>query len=159
MALTSADGRNWVGHNLPVSASDGENAIDASEIVAGPGGVIVRGSVTAAPGKEIWWTSATGRTWLRFLGYPPLGTATGSSSCEAGCAGGPNEVLVADGLRIIAYRSGKKTQAWTSSDGRSWRTFTTSRTRPSTAGELHIFPIGLRFRGDDGSLWFGRPLT
>ena len=158
-ALTSADGRNWVAHNLPVSASDRENATEAFEIVAGPDGVIVRGGVALAPGAEIWWTSTTGRTWLRFLGYPPLGAAKGSSSCEAGCAGYPNGTLAADGARILAYRGGRNAVAWTSSDGRSWQTFTISRVRPPGPGELQILPIGLLFRGEDGSVWFGRPLT
>jgi hypothetical protein len=163
MALMSSDGRHWVAHYLPNLTSDRLLGTVADEIVVGPTGVIVTGGFAGAGSPPIWWTSTSGRAWLRFLGFPPLGVAQGGDTCEAGCGGWPNGVLLGDGVRMLAYRGGTKVVAWGSSDGRTWRKIVIGRTRPSSARgpieDMILLPIGLLWIGADGSVWFGRPTT
>lgn len=158
-ALTSVDGRHWVPHFLPVASADRPLGTEGNRILVGPNGVIVQGTTGGAPGEEIWWTSLDGAHWLRFIGYPPVGTGKGSSTCEAGCAGYPNGLLAADGVHLLAYRFGTTATIWTSSDGRTWHTIASSGTRPTEVGDVGIVPIGVLYTGQDGTTWFGQPVT
>jgi hypothetical protein len=161
VALSSSDGRHWLSHALPTPGLDPHTAPNANAIVVGPDGLIVTGSDGLAPGTELWWSSARGGPWSRLLRYPPLGVWTGEGEGSGLIANGN---LLGDGERILAYRGGTKPTAWVSTDGRSWRTLTTSGSGPTNAGDwpvqtLILTPIGVFGTGDDGSSWFGQPVT
>ena len=147
------------GFNAQVVLRDAGSIAD--HVFVGPRGVIVQGRDQAAPGMTFWWTSTSGKAWRRFAGYPPLGVWYGQG---VGSGLTPNGVLLGDGARLLAYRSGSKAAAWTSSDGRSWRSVAISGTRPPSTGawaglDAVLLPIGLIFVGADGSVWFGQPTT
>lgn len=156
MALWSSDGRHWVTHYLPTSGLPRGAGSTANGMAVGPKGVIVTGSDQLAPGTVFWWTSTTGRAWLRFLGYPPVGTWIGQGE---GSGMIPNGTLVGSGERLLAYRSGTKPVAWTSLDGRSWRRISVTGPVVKGSGALVLLPIGIMWVGDDGSAWFGQPTT
>jgi hypothetical protein len=159
--LSSADGRHWLSQDLPTKGLDPRAGSAAYGIVAGPGGLIATGADAATPGTELWWSSAAGRTWRRLSGYPPLGVWYGPGE---GSGMTPNGTLLGDGERIVAYRGGAKATAWTSADGSSWRTIMVSGTGPTNRGgwplqSLTLTPVGILGTGDDGSIWFGAPVT
>jgi hypothetical protein len=127
-------------------------------VAVGPKGIVAQGWTMGVPGQAIWWTSVTGgRTWLRFLGYPPVGidkTAVDEGNKD------PFGALVADGTRIVAERGGSRSAAWSSLDGRSWRILTVGHTHhPQANGGLTLLPIGLLWTGNDGSAWLGQPVA
>ena len=107
----------------------------------------------------LWWSSVTGRTWSWLSGYPPLGVWSGQGE---GSGLIPDGTLLGDGERMLAYRGGGKPAAWTSSNGRSWRSITISGSGPTNVGDWPLqsailTPIGVLATGDDGSSWFGQP--
>jgi hypothetical protein len=156
VALSSPDGRHWVTRDLPTAGLDPQAGSTANRIVVGPAGLIATGSDGLAPGTELWWSSVSGSTWSRLKGYPPLGVWTGQGE---GSGMMPNGTLLGDGEQMLAYRDGDKPVAWTSSDGRSWRTIAIGGSRPTGSGTLVLLPIGVLWIGDDGSTWFGQPAT
>jgi len=158
VALSSPDGRHWVTRDLPTAGLDPQAGSTANRIVVGPAGLIATGSDGLAPGTELWWSSVSGSTWSRLKGYPPLGVWTGQGE---GSGMMPNGTLLGDGERMLAYRGGDKPVAWTSSDGRSWRTIAIGGSPPTATGSgtLVLMPIGVLWIGDDGSTWFGQPAT
>jgi hypothetical protein len=152
VALSSSDGHLWVTRDLPTAGLDPQAGSTANRIVVGPGGRIVTGFDGRTPGTELWWSSAAGDTWSLVAGYPPLGL---NSNTEAGSR--VNGSLLGSSERMLAYRGGNYAAAWTSSDGRSWETVTTSGSDPVTADVL--LPIGVLGRAADGSSWwYGTPL-
>jgi hypothetical protein len=156
MALTSTDGRHWVAHFLPTPADAGHLGTSAGGAIVGSKGVVVVGGTGGVPGHTIWWTSVTGgRTWSRFLGYPPIGidkTATDAGSDA------PFGELVGDGTHIYAERGGDRSAAWSSLDGRTWGVLTVGRTHhPQINGALTLLSIGLLWSDDDGPAWLGKP--
>jgi hypothetical protein len=158
VALSSADGRHWVTRNLPTTGLDPQAGSTAHGIVVGSDGLIVTGSDELAPGTEFWWSSVSGSTWSRLKGYPPLGVWIGQAE---GSGLMPNGTVLGDGERMLAYRRGDKPAAWTSSDGRSWRTIAIGGSPPTATGSgtLVLMPIGVLWIGDDGPVWFGTPVT
>jgi hypothetical protein len=156
VTLSSPDGRHWVTRDFPTAGLDPQAGSTANEIVVGPDGLIVTGSDGLTPGAELWWSSVSGSTWSRVSGYPPLGVWIGQGE---GSGLMPNGTLLGDGERMLAYRGGDKPVAWTSSDGRSWRTIVTGGSRPTAmgSGTLVLMPIGVLWIGNDGSTWFGQP--
>ena len=156
VALSSSDGRHWATRDLPTAGLDPQAGSTAYRIADGPDGLIVRGSNQATPGTELWWSSVSGSTWSRGAGYPPLGVWIGQGE---GSGLMPNGTFLGDGERMLAYRGGDKPVAWTSSDGRSWRTIAIGGSRPTGSGTLVLMPIGVLWIGDDGSTWFGQPAT
>jgi hypothetical protein len=156
VTLSSPDGRHWATRDLPTAGLDPQAGSTAIRIVVGPAGLIATGSGGLAPGTELWWSSVSGSTWSRPKGYPPLGVWTGQGE---GSGMMPNGTLLGDGERMLAYRGGDKPAAWTSSDGRSWRTIATGAPSPTGSGTLVLTPIGVLWIGDDGSTWFGQPAT
>lgn len=145
--------------DLLTAGLDPQAGSTANRIMVGPAGLIARGSNQATPGTELWWSSVSGSTWSRPKGYPPLGVWAGQGE---GSGLIPNGTLLGDGERMLAYRGGDKPAAWTSSNGRSWRTITISGTEgpsPTGSGTLVLMPIGVLWTGDDGSTWFGQPAT
>ena len=158
VALSSSDGRHWATRDLPTAGLDPQAGSTAYRIADGPDGLIVRGSNQATPGTELWWSSVSGSTWSRVAGYPPLGVWIGQGE---GSGLMPNGTFLGDGERMLAYRGGDKPVAWTSSDGRSWRTIAIGGSPPTATGSgtLVLMPIGVLWIGDDGSTWFGQPAT
>jgi hypothetical protein len=158
VALSSPDGRHWVTRDFPTAGLDPQAGSTANEIVVGPDGLIVTGSDGLTPGTELWWSSVSGSTWSRLKGYPPLGVWIGQGE---GSGLMPNGTLLGDGERMLAYRGGDKPVAWTSSDGRSWRTIAIGGSPPTAmgSGTLVLMPIGVLWIGNDGSTWFGQPAT
>jgi len=156
MALSSSDGRHWATHVLPTSGLNPQAGTTANGIAVSPAGLIVTGSDQLTPGTELWWSSVSGSTWSRLKGYPPLGVWTGQGE---GSGLMPNGTLLGDGERMLAYRGGAKPVAWTSSDGRSWRTIAIGGSPPTATGSgtLVLMPIGVLWIGNDGSTWFGQP--
>jgi hypothetical protein len=155
VALSSSDGRHWVARDLPHAAGfDPRLGSSAPGLVVGPEGLIAMGGDGVMSTIEVWWSSVSGRTWIRMPGYPPLGV---DPKAEAGSRINGN--LFGDGERILAYRGGDKPVAWTSSDGRSWRTIAIGGSRPTGSGTLVLMPIGVMWIGDDGSSWFGEPVV
>lgn len=151
--LSSSDGRKWVERDLPAAPGlDPQNGSSAGGLVVGPDGLIAIGATSDMSGVETWWSSLTGRAWSRLVGYPPLGM---DPNAEAGSRINGN--LFGDGERMLAYRGGEKPAAWTSSDGRSWRTITVDG--GGQIGADVLLPIGVLGTGPDGSIWFGTPLT
>jgi hypothetical protein len=147
--------------DLPIEGLDPRAGSAAYGIVAGPGGLIATGADAAAPGTELWWSSATGRTWRRLSGYPPLGVWYGPGE---GSGMMPNGKLLGDAERMLAYRGGAKATAWTSADGSSWQRITVAAGGPRNNGDwplqnLTLTPVGVLGTGDDGSIWFGAPVT
>jgi hypothetical protein len=76
----------------------------------------------------------------------------------------PNGTILGDGERMRAYRGGAKATAWTSADGRSWQRITVGGSGPRNNGDwplqtLTLKPIGVLGTGENGSIWFGQPVT
>jgi hypothetical protein len=161
VALSSPDGRHWMSQDLPTAGLDPQAGSSADQLVAGPGGLIATGVDALVPGTELWWSSATGRSWSRLSGYPPLGIWFGQSE---GSGMIPDGTLLGDGERMLAYRGGAKPTARTSADGRSRRTIKVSGIGPTNKGglplqSLILTPVGVLGTGDNGLVWFGEPVT
>jgi hypothetical protein len=159
MILSSRNGRTWAPQRLPTAGLGARRGTSAARIVAGPEGLLVTGTDDAVPGTELWWSKVAGTAWSRLTGYPPLGTWNGQGEGSGLMADG---TLVGDGERMVAYRGGAAPVAWTSSDGRSWRTLEITGEGPSNAGDwplqgLDLTPIGILATSDDGTHWFGIP--
>ena len=139
--------------DLPAAPGlDRQIGSSAGALVVGPDGLIEIGVTADTSGVETWWSSLTGRAWTRLVGYAPLGV---DPNAEAGSK--INGDLFGDGEQMLAYRGGQKPAAWTSSDGRSWRTITVDD--GGQIGPYVLLPIGVLGTGPDGSIWFGTPLT
>ena len=158
-ALWSADLRSWTTTAELASSDPSDPGALASDLVVGSGGVIATGGVSAAPGRALWWSSTDGRSWKAVLDFRPLGFWKGP-------VGGPdyypNGVLIGDGERMVALRSGTDAAGWTSFDGRSWSKLTLNGA--ATPPEWQVYrtvpmPIGLLMIGQNGSAWFGTPTT
>ncbi len=161
IALVSPDGRTWTSYELPTPWPDSEVGSMAGTLVAGPTGLVAMGGTNSTPGTTLWWSSTSGRAWELLTGYPPLGTwdgpAEGSGLVE-------NGVLLADGERMVAIHTGAEPAAWTSFDGRAWRALVVEGGGPANGYDwpvagLVLTPIGVLGTVDDGSAWFGVPVT
>jgi hypothetical protein len=161
VALTSADGLTWDVQHLPTAGLQPRDGSSGHRIVSATDGVIVEGSDDLVPGTELWWSSTGSGDWTRLEGYPPLGVWQGEGE---GSGLMPDGTIVGDGGRMLAYRAGPKPAGWTSSDGRSWTDIKVTGTGPASEGEklldeLILTPLGVMATGEDGSTWFGTPLT
>jgi hypothetical protein len=157
VAVSSQDGRHWVSRKLPTSGVVAQAGTVTISLAVGAHGLIVEGMSNAGvSGPLLWWSSVPDRTWTLLEGFPPLGSWAALDGPV------PDGTLLGDGERMLAYRSGHKPTAWTSSDGQSWRTITISPIGPTNAGDWLqtpiLTPIGLLGAADDGSTWFGAPL-
>jgi hypothetical protein len=158
VALSSQDGRHWASRILPTSGLGAQAGTVTIGTTVGAHGLIVEGMSNAGTsGPLLWWSSVLDGTWSLLQGFPPLGSWAALDGPV------PDGTLLGDGERMLAYRSGKTPAAWTSSGGRSWRTITISPTGPTNAEDWLqmpiLTPIGVLGAGDDGSTWFGAPLT
>jgi hypothetical protein len=161
IAVWSADGRHWVPANMSLSGLDPLAGSTGTTITVGPDGLIATGSTFETPGLELWWSSASGNSWSRLLGYPPLGVWTEG---EEGSGLIPNGTLVGNGERMLAYRGGETPLGWTSLDGRAWESLAVSGSGPTNPGPwptltLVLTPFGLLGTRDNGGTWLGAPQT
>ncbi len=145
-------------HPLPADCSP-------EELTVGSAGMVVIGSV-GDPHTPVstWCTSPDGRAWRELDGYPPLGASRINDECRGVC---PNGILIGDGERMLAYRGFPKQAGWISLDGRSWQPLAFPGSAPTGWRE----PVGYEFtkiltpmgllviKSEDGSAWFGSPLT
>jgi hypothetical protein len=145
-----------------------------SRLVIGSNGLIAIGMEYGASGDAgrtvsarapaIWWSSLDGRTWDVLPKYPPLGAMRGpdAQECFDAC---PNGILVGNGERMFAYRGSGRQVGWTSFDGRSWQPLVFEGGRPSSEpgvsdlSSVVLMPIGVILHNQDGSTWFGTPVT
>jgi hypothetical protein len=157
--LWSSDGRSWVATSLPLAGPGvvvprTGPASAVTSLVVGRTGLIARGWDTA-PDAALWWQSPDGRHWGLLDGYPPLGPTT----CHGtGCGVQPDGTLVGDGQRMVSVRGGPDAAAWTSSDGRVWRTLSVTGDVPDgPAIRVVLLPGGVLL-SDGSTTWFGEAL-
>ena len=157
VALLSSDGRTWTEHRLPFQEA-GLGAGGDLALVA-QNGILAEGSVAATPGQSLWWTTDDGSTWKRDPKYGPLGVwngeGEGTGLIEDGSTG-------ADGERIVALRRDGGLEGWTSTNGHEWFKLQVSGLEPTPKGswpdlDITQLPIGVLYRADDGTTWFGTP--
>lgn len=170
IALSSTDGRVWASHTIQ-AATPGIGRV-VSRLVSGSAGFIAMGEEYQLPtggrtastaSTTIWWSSLDGRTWKTLPKYPPLGAQRGPDvqECLDAC---PDGTLVGNGERMFAYRGHGKEVGWTSFDGRSWQPIAFEGSSPAREPggwltSLVVLPIGVIFQDNNGSTWFGAPVT
>ena len=139
----------------------------AGDLTVGPAGLILSFEVEGLDKhfpQTMWCSSLDGRSWRTLPNLPPLGYSQASDECRGIC---PNGILLGNGERMLAYRGYPKQAGWTSFDGRTWKPLAFSGSRPTgwDAPNGYQFttiltPIGLVFiNSDNGSAWYGQPLT
>jgi len=161
VALSSSDGRAWSLHVISTPSSESDPGETAGNLVAGAHGLIAVGHTGGDPGLVLWWSSTTGTTWSALSSYPPLGVWLGEG---VGSGDIPNGYLLADGVRMLAYRDGSTASACLSADGRTWQRINVGSGGPSSTpgygpGEMRMTPVGVLATGNDLSSWFGQPTT
>jgi hypothetical protein len=164
-AFGSADGLAWRRLHVPDPDSGSNTGTTVSRLFVGSGGMLATGSETDTPGRELWWTSPDGRDWTAVAKYKPLGVWHGEDQGSGLMSDGN---ILADGTRLLAFRVDGGAAGWTSPDGRAWRALDVtgigSDVSRTGAGDwpildLRLLPVGVLWRADDGTTWFGEPRT
>jgi hypothetical protein len=156
-SLWSSDGQHWSDLPTLLPATRTGLAVESpvTALVAGRAGMLAIGG-GATPGATVWWQSADGRTWQVLPGDPPLGP---TACIGDGCGTQPNGSLVGDGQRMVALRGGSTSEAWVSSDGRSWRRLAMRGEVPTgQATQVVLLPGGVLLR-DEAEAWFGTAIV
>jgi hypothetical protein len=163
-SLWSRDGHAWTAtDSMPVAADAGSTPAPGgppstfvTSTVAGRRGMIAIGRGLAPPGAGFWWQSAGGREWVPQPGFGPLGSVT---CTPGGCGGQANGLLVGDGQRMVAVRSGPDTAAWTSFDGIDWHSLLVTGDLPADQAIRAVVLPGGVLLFDGSATWFGEAIA